>query len=123
MGWGWFSCDEDTGEVVAKTDVQNDGAVNRYEYTKSDDIKAGHGDTRYDSMDDFLNDKPDIDTSRDKNDPSSIDRPWFGNGYNFGLNYFKKYENSNYCLHSQNFSDIDDLEAIGGNKKLVLKIH
>ena len=31
--FGWFSANED-GEVVAKTDVQKNGAVNRYEYTE-----------------------------------------------------------------------------------------
>ena len=31
--FSWFSANED-GEVVAKTDVQSNGAVNRYEYKK-----------------------------------------------------------------------------------------
>ena len=35
--FGWFSANED-GEVVAKTDVRDDGTVHRYEYTREDDV-------------------------------------------------------------------------------------
>ena len=27
----WFSADEDTGDVVAKTEIKSDGSVRRYE--------------------------------------------------------------------------------------------
>ena len=81
--FGWFSCDEDTGEVVAKTDVQEDGTVNRYDYTVPDKIKEGHGDKWYKDMDKFLEDEPS--GSRDKDDEESKDRPWYGNGYDLGL--------------------------------------
>lgn len=79
----FFSYDIDTGDVVAKTDIQNDGTVNRYTYTVPDNIKEGHGDTWYGSVTDFMNDNP-ID-SRDKNDPRSIGRDWKGNGYTFDV--------------------------------------
>lgn len=84
--FSWFSANED-GEVVAKTDVQEDGAVNRYEYTMPDHIEKGHGDTRYDSMEDFINDISSW--SRDKNDPESVDRHWKGNGYNLTIKDLK----------------------------------
>ena len=84
--WGWFSCDKDSGEVVAKTDVQNDGTVNRYTYTKPDNIKEGHGDTWYNNINDFYNDNP-ID-SRPKDAPESINRPWKGNGHTFNPQEF-----------------------------------
>ena len=85
--FGWFSANED-GEVVAKTDVQKNGAVNRYEYTEPDHIEKGHGDIRYDSMEDFLNDNPS--RVRDKDDPDSIDRRWEGNGYNIIVENLKE---------------------------------
>ena len=82
MPWGWFSANED-GEVVAKTNVEDSGRVNRYPYTEPDDITAGHGHTTYDDMDKFLKDDPRW--SRDKDDDESIGRPWFGPGYNFEM--------------------------------------
>ena len=85
--FSWFSANED-GEVVAKTDVQSNGAVNRYEYTVPDHIEKGHGDIRYDSMEDFLNDNPS--RVRDKDDPDSIDRRWEGNGYSMTLDDLKR---------------------------------
>jgi hypothetical protein len=81
--YSWFSANEN-GEVVAKTDVQKNGAINRYEYTVPDHIEKGHGDTRYDSMEDFINEKPSW--SRDKNDAESIERHWKGNGYSLTIN-------------------------------------
>lgn len=109
MAWGWFSANED-GEVVAKTDVQDDGTVNRYDYTVPDHIEEGHGDKWYKNMDDFMDDKPL--GSRDKNDPSSINRSWKGPGYDLDisiidglsveeLNYLK-YSLNNSILYSQN---------------------
>ena len=79
----WFSADDETGEVVAKTEIKDDGTVRRYEYTKPDDIKAGHDDKAYDSYEDFLNDNPSYE--RDKDDPKSINRRWYGNGYDLTL--------------------------------------
>lgn len=80
----WFSCDEKSGKVVAKTEIKSDGTVRRYPYTVPDKIKEGHGDTWYDNVNDFMNDKPK--GSRDKNDPKSKNRPWYGNGYGLGIN-------------------------------------
>ena len=71
----WFSCDVDTGEVVAKTEINDDGSVNRYEYTVPDNIKEGHGDKSYESYEDFINDNPSFE--RDKNDEESIYRYCF----------------------------------------------
>ena len=85
--FSWFSADED-GEVVAKTDVHEDGTVNRYEYTVPDDISKGHGDKWYNSMEDFINDN-EI-GSRDKNASESINRPWHGNGYNMSIEDLKE---------------------------------
>lgn len=83
--WGYFSCDENTGEVVAKTEQRSDGSVHRYEYTKPDNIKEGHGHSSYNNMSDYLKgDK--ARTPRDKNAPESKNRPWRGNGYNLGIN-------------------------------------
>lgn len=79
----WFSADQDTGDVVAKTEIKDDGKVRRYEYTDPDNIKAGHGDNAYDSYEDFENDNPSY--VRDKNDPASINRRWHGNGYDLAL--------------------------------------
>ena len=39
---GWFSTDDD-GNVIAKTEIRDDKSVHRYEYTKPDNIKKGHG--------------------------------------------------------------------------------
>lgn len=80
----WFSCDVETGKVVAKTEIKSDGTVRRYTYTVPDKIKEGHGDTWYDSVDDFMKDKPK--GSRDKDDPKSKDRRWYGNGYDLDIN-------------------------------------
>lgn len=83
--WGYFSCDEDTGEVVAKTEQRSDGTVHRYEYTKPDDIRAGHGHSSYKSMDDYLKGET-ARIPRDKSAPESKGRPWQGNGYDLGIN-------------------------------------
>ena len=77
----YFSYDIDTGDVVAKTDIQNDGTVNRYTYTEPDNIRIGHGDAWYNTVEDFMNDNPS--GSRDKDDPASIGRDWKGNGHIF----------------------------------------
>ena len=79
----WFSADVDTGEIIAKTDIKEDGTIRRYEYTVPDKIKEGHGDKKYDSLEDFIKDNPSFD--RDKNDPDSIKRRWYGPGYNLTL--------------------------------------
>lgn len=79
----WFSADEDTGDVVAKTEIKSDGSVRRYEYTDPDNIKGGHGDRAYSSYKDYENDKPSYD--RPKDDPKSINRRWYGNGYDLAL--------------------------------------
>lgn len=80
----WFSADIESGDVVAKTDIKDDGTVRRYEYTEPGNIRAGHGDKSYKSYEDFLDDHPDY--IRDKDDPESINRRWFGNGYDLGIN-------------------------------------
>ncbi|HPE15079.1 MAG TPA: hypothetical protein PLT65_04520 [Bacilli bacterium] len=82
MSWGWFSSNEE-GKVVAKTDVHDDGSVHRYDYTKEDDISAGHGHTKYDNMNDFMNGKSSW--SRGKNDSGSAGRGWKGNGFNLNI--------------------------------------
>ena len=84
----WFSCDVDTGEVVAKTEINEDGSVNRYEYTVPDNIKEGHGDKYYESYEDFINDNPSFE--RDKKDEESIYRYWAGNGFDLGMSEIKK---------------------------------
>lgn len=56
-------------------------------YTVPDDIKCGHGDTWYNTYDDFVNDEPAC--SRDKDDPDSINRFWSGNGH---VNFFEEYK-------------------------------
>lgn len=81
--FSWYGADVESGKVVSKTDVHSDGSINRYEYTEPDCIEAGHGDKWYNDMNDYLNDNPA--GSRDKNDPKSIDRPWYGNGYDISL--------------------------------------
>ena len=83
MSKGWFSCDDETGKVVAKTDMKKDGTVRRYDYTEPDDISKGHGDKKYDNMEQFLKNNPSF--VRDKNDPKSINRRWHGNGYDLGI--------------------------------------
>ncbi len=84
--FGWFSANED-GEVVAKTDVRDDGTVHRYEYTKEDDVKAGHGHKKYNSMNDFLEDDPAW--NREKDNPKSVGKKWYGNGFNLTLEELK----------------------------------
>lgn len=79
----WFSADVNTGEVVAKTDMKSDGSVRRYDYTVPDQIDKGHGDKKYDNLDDFLNDNPSY--TRDKNAKKSINRRWKGPGYDLAL--------------------------------------
>lgn len=79
----WFSCDNDTGEVVAKTEIKDDGTVRRYEYTEADNIKGGHGDKKYDDLKSFMNDKPSW--GREKDAPKSINRRWYGNGHKFNF--------------------------------------
>lgn len=120
----WFSADEDTGEVVAKTEIKEDGTVRRYEYTKPDDIKAGHGDKAYDSYKDFENDNPSFE--RDKNDSDSINRRWYGNGYDLALETLKSLS----LEELQELLDLTDDNYIhtseemfvrGTHKQLVLK--
>ena len=82
----WFSADVDTGDVVAKTEIQTDGTVNRYEYTQPDNIKEGHGDTVYNSYRDFENDNPNREVSRDKDADESM-----VNEINFEFQLRKKY--------------------------------
>ena len=84
--FSWFSANDD-GEVVAKTDVHDDGEVHRYPYTEEDDITKGHGHIVYPSMEDFIND--DTSWERDKDDPNSKDRPWEGNGYTMTVEELK----------------------------------
>lgn len=79
----WFSADVNTGDVVAKTEIKADGTVRRYPYTVPDKIKEGHGDEAYDSLDDFMKGQPSF--KRDKDDPDSINRRWYGQGYNLAL--------------------------------------
>lgn len=85
--FSWFSADED-GNVVAKTDVRDDGKVHRYTYTEPDDISKGHGHAVYDSLEDFYDDNPSWE--RDKDDEKSLDRDWNGNGYNLTLEELKE---------------------------------
>lgn len=98
--FSWFVADEDD-KVIAKVDVHSDGKVHEYRYTEPDHIEKGHGDIRYDSMEDFLNDNPS--RVRDKDDPDSIDRRWEGNGYNIiaeNLKELKEELLSSKCLTS-----------------------
>ena len=81
--WGWFGCDDETGEVLSKTEQRSDGTVHRYEYTTPDKIKEGHGHKVYDSMEDFLKDNPSW--ARDKNALESLKKKWKGNGYDLGI--------------------------------------
>lgn len=62
--FSWFSANDD-GEVVAKTDVHDDGEVHRYPYTEEDDITKGHGHIVYPSMEDFINDDPSWERDKD----------------------------------------------------------
>lgn len=80
--WGWFSANEE-GEVVAKTEVKDDGTVHRYDYTVPDQIQYGHGHTEYENMEEFIKDNPRY--VRSKNDPRSYNRSWKGNGYDLDL--------------------------------------
>ena len=82
----WFSCDQDTGEVVAKTEIKENGSVRRYEYTEPDNIKKGHGDRWYDNVEKFMND--DFRGERRKESSKSINRPWKGNGHTFNPQEF-----------------------------------
>ena len=112
----WFSADEDTGDVVAKTEIKDDGKVRRYEYTKPDNIKAGHGDTSYPSYKDFEDDNPDWE--RDKNDPKSINRRWYGNGYDLALEVLQELLE----ISSENyFHTSEEMFVSGTHKQLVLK--
>ena len=111
----WFSYDIDTGDVVAKTRINDDGSINRYEYTKPDNIREGHGDTVYDTYEDFVNDNPNKDLSRDKNDEASIYRYWAGNGFDLGINELLSNNEIN-----NNYYSINDLLNYN-TKKLVLK--
>ena len=85
--FSWFSSNEE-GKVVAKTDVHEDGTINRYEYTVPDDISKGHGDTWYNNMEDFINDKEA--GSRSKDAEESLNREWKAKGYNLTLEELKK---------------------------------
>lgn len=81
----WFSADDD-GNVIAKTEIREDGTVHRYPYTEPDDINAGHGHDKWNDLDSYLHndEKPDK-RFRDKNDPDSINRRWKGPGYDLAL--------------------------------------
>ena len=103
MGFfSWFSADVDTGKVVAKTDVREDGTVGRFEYTKPDDPNGGHGHLEYDSMEDFIKDNPSYE--RDKNSEKSSRKPWRGNGMLLGE------------LGKLSFEDLQILEATTDNE-------
>ena len=112
----WFSYDIDTGDVVAKTEIKEDGTVRRYEYTEPDNIKAGHGDKWYDNLDKFMKDEPT--GERDKNDPASINRPWFGNGFDLGINNI----NQIYDCYNLDYNIYTSFDLLENNcKKLTLK--
>ena len=82
---GWFGSDED-GNVVSKTEIKSDGTVHKYDYTKPDDIQAGHGHVKWNNVSSYLNDNENPDKNiRDKNDSRSINRRWRGNGYDLGI--------------------------------------
>lgn len=80
----WFSADVDTGKVVAKTEIKPGGKVERYPYTKPDDIKEGHGHQVWQKTEDFLKGKK-PDWERGKDDPKSAGRDWRGPGYDLAL--------------------------------------
>ena len=87
---GWFSADDD-GKVVAKTEIRDDGSVHRYDYTKPDDIEAGHGHKKWNDLDSYLHDDEHPDkTFREKDDPKSINRRWHGNGYDLNMHTLDK---------------------------------
>lgn len=74
----WFSANS-RGQVVAKTEIHADGTVHRYEYSIPDDIHAGHGHQRYNSLQDFIRNHPeDADWERKRED--SLNRRWKGQG-------------------------------------------
>lgn len=81
--FSWFSAN-DEGKVVAKTDVKENGEIHRYEYTEEDNVKKGHGHEVYENFEDMENGKPIYE--RDKDADESINRPWYGNGFNVSLN-------------------------------------
>ena len=83
---GWFGSDED-GRVVSKTEIDHsDGTVHKYPYTEADNIHAGHGHERWDSLDSYMNDNSNPDrTYRSTDDPRSINRRWRGDGYDLAL--------------------------------------
>ena len=124
--FGWFSSDDD-GNVIAKTEVQSDGSVDRYNYTKADDISAGHSHEKWKSMDSYLHDDEHPDRKfRDKNDSESINRRWRGPGYDLTLEVL-----SNLSLEelqelleasSENYVHTsEEMVVKGTHKQLVLK--
>lgn len=80
---GFFTANDD-GQVVAKTEINPDGSVDRYPYTKPDDIKSGHGHQTWGDLDDYLLDKK-PDWERDKDAQKSQNRRWRGQGYDLSL--------------------------------------
>lgn len=122
--FGWFSSDDD-GNVIAKTEVQSDGSVDRYDYTKADDISAGHGHQEWGSMENYLQDeKPDW--QRSKNSKNSQNRRWRGPSYDLTLEVL-----SNLSLEelqellevsSENYVHTsEEMVVKGTHKQLVLK--
>lgn len=124
--WGWFSSDDD-GNVIAKTEVQSDGSVDRYDYTKADDISAGHGHKKWKSMDSYLHDDEHPDRKfRDKNDPESINRRWRGPGYDLALEMLNDLSLEELQelleLSSENYVHTsEEMFVRGTHKQLVLK--
>ena len=124
--WGWFSADDD-GNVIAKTEVQDNGSVDRYPYTKPDDIHAGHGHEHWKSMDSYLHDDEHPDKKyRDKNAKKSINRRWKGPGYDLALEVLNNLSleelqelleiSSEDYVHTS-----EEMFVIGTHKQLVLK--
>jgi hypothetical protein len=73
----WFSADFQ-GRVIAKTQINSDGSIDRFEYTIPDKIHEGHGHKHYKTFRDFENDYPEWE--READDAKSIRRHWAGNG-------------------------------------------
>jgi len=91
--WGWYSANDD-GKVVSKTEQRSDGSVHRYDYTKEDNIKSGHGHKVYKNMSDYIDDKPSW--SRSKDSVESKNKSWRGNGYIFEKLYYCSFEELQY---------------------------
>ena len=76
----WFSADS-RDRVVAKTVINRDGSVTRYQFTVPDNPHAGHGHAVWNTIEKFLKDHPEeADWERKANHPDSINRKWKGNG-------------------------------------------